>query len=310
MSERATTEVEALEGTTERDPGEFPRTTVQKKLVFNEQKSDEGDVLLKISLLHATYFSDFGAIQQKNFWLSRARHPERVEYIVAMDVDDSSAIEITAQEKRAVNKPIDGFSTAVQNWNSAAFISDGDLLFVISDDLKPHHDWDVRLEEMLGSLNPAQVDFAVKVQDSPNPSDTTLRHPVISRKFYSKFGLFDNSFRGVFCDNDITLRALLYSRILDGRSAIFEHEHPHFDRQVHLTLSQHKINRLEEYAFGREVFERAYAPFHKGLNLNNLSLPTDHTNLAPSLRIRRLGINFKRKGNRSTDSGTYRVGNL
>lgn len=287
-----------------------PRLAFQHKLLLKDEESHEGNELLRISLLHATYFSDYGPIQQKNIWLSRARHPERVEYVVAMDVDDTSAIEITAQEKRAINKPIDGLSTAVQNWNSAAFISRGDLLFVISDDLRPHHDWDVRLEQMLGSLNPAQVDFALKVQDSPNTSDTTLRHPVISRKFYTKFGLFNNSFRGVFCDNDITLRALLYSRILDGRGAKFDHEHPHFDRQIQLSLSQHKINRPEEYAFGKEVFERAYAPFHKGMNLNRLSLPTDHTTLAHSLRIRRFAIDFKRKGNQSAADAPFRFGNL
>lgn len=249
--------------------------------------------MITISLLHATYRSPTGPRHHRDAWLSLAQTPERIEYIVAMDDSDRPAITDTEGMMRAVNTPRDTFSTAVQNWNSAATLASGDLLFVISDDLHPSPGWDVQLDALVGQRNPIAEDFALKIQDSPSPFHTTLRHPVISRKFYERFGLFDDSFRGVFCDNDITLRALLYSQIVDGRAVVFSHAHPHFDPTHSETESHHKINRPEEYDFGRQAFHRKYSPFHRGLKLNGLTLPTGQHHAGLSKRIRRGGVYLK-----------------
>jgi len=97
--------------------------------------------------------------------------------------------------------------------------------------------WDESLASLCRSLDPLLVDFAVKIKDSPNHADTTLRHPIVSRKFFESFGLFDPNFRGVYCDNDITMRAYLLSQILDGRELSFRHSHPHFERDVEESIS-------------------------------------------------------------------------
>lgn len=245
--------------------------------------------MLKISILHATYMSGTNPTRHRDFWLSAARYPQRVEYICAMNADDSVAVEATATGVlRVVNEAPDGYSTAVQNWNSAAARATGDLLVVVSDDLFPPPDWDIRLEELVTPLRPQETDFALKIQDSPFPADTTLRHPVISRGFFDKFGLFDSAFRGVYCDNDITLRAFLFSVIVDGRSIQFAHEHPHFDHSVNETVSQRKINAAPEYEFGREVFVRKWFPVSWKLNLNRLSLPHRVKSRMPNSVLRRL----------------------
>lgn len=249
--------------------------------------------MLTISLLHATYRSPIGPLRHRDAWLSLAESPGRIEYIAAMDDSDRSAIAETEGILRAINHPRDTLSTAVQNWNSAAELSSGDLLLVISDDLLPGPGWDAQIEALVVSHDPTANDFAIKVQDSPTASDTTLRHPLVSRRFYERFGLFDDSFRGVFCDNDITLRALLYSKILDGRDVKFSHAHPHFDTAVSETLSHYKINRSEEYAFGRNVFQNKYSPFHLGVNLNKLTLPTGKQRPGLPLLVRRGGIFLK-----------------
>lgn len=249
--------------------------------------------MLTISLLHATYLSPIGPLRHRDAWLSLAESPGRIEYIAAMDESDRSAITETERILRAINHPRDTMSTAVQNWNSAAKLSSGDLLFVISDDLLPGPGWDTQIDALVMNHDPTANDFAIKVQDSPTPSETTLRHPLVSRRFYEKFGLFDDSFRGVFCDNDITFRALLYSKILDGRIVKFSHAHPHFDTTVSETLSHYKINRSEEYAFGRNVFQNKYWPFHLGVNLNKLTLPTGTQRAGLLLLVRRGGIFLK-----------------
>lgn len=191
-----------------------------------------------------------------------------------MEEQDKDAIEKTAGHARVITSPPDDYSSAVQNWNSAAERADGDLLFVISDDLTPVANWDNELVELCQGLDPVLVDFCVKIKDSPSYEDTTLRHPVVSRKFYNTHGLFDDKFRGVYCDNDITMRAFLFSQILDGRSLAFHHSHPHFERSVTESVSQKKINAPREYNRGSEMFRSKYFPLDRGLNLNRLSLPT------------------------------------
>lgn len=230
--------------------------------------------MLKISLLHATYFSDPGPLAHRDRWLAQAAEPSRIDYVVAMNKEDFHAIKTTKATNRVVNTPRDHYSTAVQNWNAAAELATGDLLFVISDDLHPPQGWDIALGALIDRLDPTTDTFAIKVQDSPNPADTTLRHPLVSRAFYQNFGLFDSNFRGVFCDNDITIRAYLFSHIVDGRSVAFTHAHPHFDHAVPQSISHAKINAPAEYSLGREIFRKKFSPASAGLNLNRLQLPT------------------------------------
>jgi len=250
--------------------------------------------MLRISLLHATYMSGVSPSAHRDEWLREARFSERIEYICAMNDTDSWAIERTRDVIRVVNQAPDEFSTAVQNWNSAAALATGDLLVVISDDLFPPRDWDVSLEELAAPHSPLDKDFAIKIQDSPFPDDTTLRHPVVSRRFYERFGLFDDDFRGVYCDNDITLRAFLVSVILDGRDIKFHHAHPHFDRGVDETVSHRKINTPQEYELGSTLFRRKWFPLAWKLNLNRLVLTRQSDHPMPRSFVRRCAFRFLR----------------
>jgi hypothetical protein len=140
--------------------------------------------------------------------------------------------------------------TAVRNWNAAAAAAEGDLLVVIADDLFPPPGWDQALIEMTGRLDPTRTPFVVKVADSPRPADVLLRHPVVSRAFYTRFGLFSPAYRGVYCDNDFTTRAFWRSVILDGRSLRLEHRHPALTDTVAPSESHDRMNRHDEYERG------------------------------------------------------------
>jgi hypothetical protein len=174
-------------------------------------------------------------------------------------------------------------------------------MLVVSDDLFPARHWDESLDSILGGLDPQKRDFVVKIRDSPYPQDTGLRHPLVSRKFYEKFGLFDEAFRGVYCDDDITLRAFLFSFIVDGRALAFEHKHPFFGGVIGATASQSKMNDPREYEWGKAVFLQKWPRLHKKLNLNRLSLSrrlTRHTlgSLCRRLVYRLLSSHLPRGG--------------
>lgn len=232
------------------------------------------DFMIGISLLHATYLSDSNPLDHRDLWLDRAELPARIDYVVAMNEEDHRAVASTQGVARILSKPRDKYSTAVQNWNAAAQLARGELLFVISDDLHPPQGWDTAIEALVKRYNPLVDEFAIKIQDSPSDLDTLLRHPIISRAFYQTFGLFDSNFRGVFCDNDITMRAYLSSRILDGRSVRFEHAHPHFDQNIPESMSHAKINTPEECDFGNERFRKKFSPVTVIIKLNRLTLPS------------------------------------
>ena len=214
----------------------------------------------RISLLHASYHRAAGPLIVRDAWLARADSPGDVEYVFAMDADDHGSIKDTDGCLRVIGQPAIGMVTAVRNWNNAAAVATGDLLMVVADDLFPPQGWDTALLELIALLDPEAVEFAVKLRDSTNRSKGLLRHPVISRAFYERHGLFDDAYRGVFCDDDITRRAFWRAAILDGRSIVLEHQHPDLDKTVQRSESQSRINTESAYRHGREQY---YATWSK-----------------------------------------------
>lgn len=217
----------------------------------------------RISLLHATYRRAGGPLEVRDAWLGRAVDPDSVEYVVSMDADDLATVALTEGVPRLVNPSMGGEVTAVRNWNAAAAAAKGDLLVVIADDLFPSHGWDRALLEMVGRLDPARTPFVVKVGDSPKPGDVLVRHPVVSRAFYERFGLFSPSYRGVYCDDDFSARAYWRSVILDGRSLQLEHRHPTLSNDVARSESYDRLNRREEYGRGRAQYLAAWSRRHR-----------------------------------------------
>jgi hypothetical protein len=218
---------------------------------------------VRISLLHATYHREGGPLALRDTWLRQAEQTESIDYVVAMDSDDTRAIAETEGLVRAVSPATPVSVTSVRNWNVAASLATGDLLFVIADDLYPPAGWDTTLAQIIRGLDPTTTHFAVKATDDPDDQRLLLRHPVVSRTFYAKFGLFNPEFRGVYCDDDITQRALWRSRIIDGRNLVLEHRHPELDASVPRSMSHNRVNTRDEYTHGREVFESLWDTAHR-----------------------------------------------
>lgn len=213
-----------------------------------------------ISLLHATWFSPRGPLVHRNEWLSAAANPEEIEYVPAMDADDVMAIQDTSGFRRFVG-PVDsssGFSTAVRNWNGAAKLATGKVLFVISDDLFPTPNWDKLVLEKLSGLQPEADSFVLKIRDTPHHRDWRVSHPIISREYYRTFGLFCAEYTHLRVDLDFTMFAFWNSVIFDGRDIVFRHDHPSFNPKIFPNASQRKGNREIEEVRGREVFARRW----------------------------------------------------
>ena len=250
----------------------------------------------EISLLHATYRRASSPVEVKSIWLERATHPEMVEHIFALDADDASSLAFTEGHRRVVNPGDPTWATTVRNWNAAARAASGSLLVVIADDLFPPVGWDSLLRKLLGPLDPDAAAFAVKLADSARAADTLLRHPVVSRAYFERHGLFSDEFHGVYCDLDITQRAFWSEVILDGRSLALQHRHPSIDSSIPPTASQRRVNQKREYAHGRRVFNSHWSLRHRLAHIRLVDPVGNHELTAA--RLRQLHDEFARREGR------------
>lgn len=218
---------------------------------------------VRFSLLHATYHRDGGPLPVRDAWLAAAENSDTVEYVCGMDSDDHLAVTQTADCARSIGAAWTGRVTAVRNWNAAAALAAGDFLLVISDDLEPCPGWDRRLNELTTGLDPRRHPYVVKVSDAPVAEDTKCRHPVVSREFYSAFGLFSPRYRGLYADDDLSNRAFWRAMLLDGTSIEFRHRHPFFDDEIVPTDSHRRVNSDEEARYGRHVYLQTWPPRHR-----------------------------------------------
>ncbi len=243
--------------------------------------------MFRVSLLHATYRRASDPASLKRTWLARADRADLVEHIFAMDNDDQESLAWTTGHLRTVGEPSRGWVTSVRNWNAAASIATGEVLFVIADDLSPPWGWDTVLRTIVGEIEPNDVAFAIKVQDGPSYNDSLIRHPVVSRAFYKRHGLFSQKFNGLHCDNDITLRAFWREVILDGRILVLEHSHPH-DLVVPYSVSQVLVNRSEERAYGKKTFEDSWPRWRRRIKVQMVPYRAGHSPTNTYLLISRL----------------------
>lgn len=176
----------------------------------------------KISIIHPSRQRAPYCAKTAKAWLSSAKNPENIEYIVSLDHDDI----ITAYEahlgglKYDIGITVNGNTNAVQAVNIAAKACTGDLLIVVSDDfnLPPYH-WD---EYLLTQLS-GKSDYIVKTDDGSQPWIITL--PIMDRFYYERFGyVYNPSYSHMFCDTELTCVADILGRKII-LPILFKHNH-------------------------------------------------------------------------------------
>ena len=209
---------------------------------------------IQISLLHATYRAGASAVATRDAWLAAAELPERVTHVFSSDADDEVSAAHPAIREGRVNPPQDGVS-AVRNWNAAADAASGDVLVVIADDLFPAVGWDAQIEELCVDLDPRRASFVIKLRDSADDTWALIRHPVVSRRYFEKYGLWFPAYEGHGVDNDFTQAAHRRQLVIDGRQFHFDHHCPHHN-ELPWTESQRKMLTSQE--LGARLFSERW----------------------------------------------------
>ena len=202
----------------------------------------------RISLLHATRGRPLQAVQNMNLWLSRAKRPERIEHMFAVDCDDESAAQLS---RFACVMQDDPEGHAVGAWNLAAKYSTGDILIQFSDDWECPPGWDEMLEHRLDT----QQAQALRISDGKR-TDELLPMAIITRKFYERHGLFNEQFKNQYSDAEFTVRAQKANAIINARDIVFAHHHPAYEPGMPTDSTHLRVNDPIEAERAKAIFEK------------------------------------------------------
>lgn len=232
-------------------------------------------------------------------WMSKAWHPETVEYVLVIDSRWGFSTDPQAWRPEVLGLPFDnlvvventGRRCYVEGVNLAARAAGGSIFVVNADDQFACERWDSSLSDaFVLSLFP-------KVEDCINPrgwidekafvievsTGTPDEHnrgilvmPILSRARYEAQGsvVFYPEYESMFADNDFCAWARLDGVVIDARELMFPHRHPMFDglggwkredwKKI-LDPAYLEQNRSAAYAIGERVFKaRQAAGFKTG----------------------------------------------
>jgi len=201
----------------------------------------------RISLLHATRGRWSRAINAMSLWVGRASNPEAVEHWFAIDEDDAESREKLSRFRHVIAAE-GGYSVGA--WNAAAKAATGDVLIQIADDFEPPLGWDkLILDALGGDLFAPKV---LRVSDGLR-EDGLITMAIVTRRWYEAHGLFDEAYRNLYSDNDLTQRAQKAGAIIDAKHLVFQHVHP-LGGKVSMDATYERGNDLAEYERAKQIY--------------------------------------------------------
>jgi glycosyltransferase involved in cell wall biosynthesis len=187
-------------------------------------------------------------------WLGRARQPEQVEIVLAVDGDDVPGQQAARAIPGAVVVVQDSPPfNCVKGWNAAANRAAGQVLIAVSDDIEPPEGWDAAL---LG-LKPEWPNTEAVVISHDGLHGTEGHVAIVTRARYRRLGyLFFPGYESMYCDTDLAAHARADGVAIDARRQIcFAHLHIDNGRRPSDAVDQ------EHASAGR--YSRGAALFHQ-----------------------------------------------
>lgn len=205
-----------------------------------------------ISILHPTR-RPAQALERWAQWRDRALRHEGYEYIFGVDAGDTATIHALIEAgARYVITP-DGGKGIVAAMNAAAADSSGKILVMAADDCEPPQHWDRQIREALkGQLHLPRLLWT----SDGHTDQPVVTHPIMTRALYERQGwFFCPEYPHLFCDTELTDRALQAGEVIDARHITLRHHHPMFTGAAPDALHQER-NTPGAWADGRAIFLR------------------------------------------------------
>jgi len=241
------------------------------------------------SILHTTARPDkWRAVYDD--WISKAAHPEQVEYVLCVDERWGFGPRVPAGSPASNAWPFDrtarpqdrsvwneGRKCYVDGVNTAARASTGQILIVNADDQFACEKWDTALLDAISSAyshdgEPMDQDldgsWVIEVSTgTPQEHDRGIMvMPILSRARYEQQGseVFYPAYESLCADNDFCEWARQDAVVIDARHLIFPHRHPLFDSEGKWKQATPEDwdqayqvqNRKEAYDLGKRILAR------------------------------------------------------
>ena len=223
-------------------------------------------------------------------WMSKAVHPEDVEYVLC--IDPRWGFDVT--DMSPYDTPLDNIRVVLNNQrrcyvdgvNIAAKASTGSILIVNADDQFACEEWDLVLQFVRAASQYLGGQFVLEV--STGTPDEHARGvmvmPILSRARYEQQGfVFFPGYESMFADNDFCESARQDGVVIPARHLMFPHRHPMFEdgkwsrdweRRADAALIAQ--NRPESYAIGERVYKgrkaSSFPPMQRGVEQRSIAL--------------------------------------
>lgn len=212
------------------------------------------------SIIHATLGRPQKALAIRELWLSRAKWPEKVEYIFGLHEGDEASL-----------RHLKGFQHTIApqgcgcpiNYDTAAGAARGEVLIQAQDDCIPPPAWD---EMLLNRIGDVTKPVFVGVSDGHRADRLCVN--TIMTKAYADIkkaqdpdcnGFFPRAYNAVFADTENTYRAYKddeagVCKFIEARDIIIYHDHPNFNQTVPWDATYEQENSAEAYKHNGRVF--------------------------------------------------------
>lgn len=233
---------------------------------IQEGRDATGEVVLTsyaqpvFSIIHATLDRPEKALQIREMWLSRARHPENVEYIFGMHEWDAKSIRCLKGFRHTITSE----KGAAKNWDTAAGAATGQIIVQAQDDCYPPDGWD---ETLLAMIPDPSVPVFVGPFDGFR-QDRLWVNQIITRPYMAYRasletdggnGFYHRGYTGAYCDTEVSLRAIQDAdeglvELIDARDFTIYHDHPLYNPGVIWDATYAIENNPANYAQGGKLF--------------------------------------------------------
>jgi hypothetical protein len=191
---------------------------------------------IKISLLHATRGRPEMALAAHDKWVEMASGEVTLEYIFSIDDDDP-----TNRPGTSAPRPSQLFDNVqaqvrigldnrgnVDAYNRAAWVSTGQVLVQVHDDVTPPQDWDLLILDKIQDVTKPAL---IHVNDGTPPGVNADKKgwlptiAILTRAFAEKVGgMWYPGYISLFCDDDLGQKAILDGVFVDAPDIVFKHD--------------------------------------------------------------------------------------
>jgi hypothetical protein len=199
------------------------------------------------------------ALAIRELWLSRAKHPENVQYIYGLHDFDKRSKRVLGGFEHTVTKK----KGSAENYDLAAGLAIGQVIIQAQDDCHPPQDWDVVLTSLIPDINAPAF---VAVGDG-HRTDRLCVNTVMTRAYMElkadretgENGFFHRGYVTVFPDTENSYRAIKDAEnglieYIDAPQFVIYHDHPMFNPAVPMDSTYEWENSPDNYKQGRALF--------------------------------------------------------